>query len=110
MMIHLIFPVHVTWSMDSVHVGRHRTVSTTYDLYPNLEWKKHRLVPCVFTRILLGCCLPNMQNPDVWFKVIVFGGLVTSPFLLGEVLVSIHLFESLFDNGFVRLPDNFEGI
>lgn len=110
MMIHLIFPVHVTWSMDSVHVGRHRTVSTTYDLYPNLEWKKHRLVPCVFTRILLGFCLPNMQNPDVWFKVILFGGLVTSPFLLGEVLVSLHLFESLFDHGFVRLPDNFEGI
>jgi len=51
-----------------------------------------------------------MQNPDVWFKVILFGGLVTSPFLLGEVLVSLHLFESLFDHGFVRLPDNFEGI
>ena len=75
-----------------------------------LNGKKHWLVPCVFTRILLGFCLPNMQNPDVWFKVILFGGLVTSPFLLGEVLVSLHLFESLFDHGFVRLPDNFEGI
>lgn len=91
MMIHLIFPVHVTWSMDSVHVGRHRTVSTTYDLYPNLEWKKHSLtcslcfhadsVGFLFAKHAKPRCL--VQGDIIWrpchIPLSIGGGLGLSP-------------------------------